>query len=133
MKKYKYSRKEWLEYYQELEKVRLPVQAQKDLLTKESNEEYSQRIMMEQVPKQEDNKECKLEKAKREWKRKGWDVNQIGSVECFCPKCYSPTPSQLDDIDEIEELDSGTILGLYRMANRLIRNQNLIIKQLKQK
>jgi len=64
VKKYKYSRKDWLDYYEDLEHMHITKEAKEDLLAKESNEEYSQRIMMEQVPKKFSKKDYnKLNKA----------------------------------------------------------------------
>lgn len=90
VKKYKYSREEWLDYYEDLEHIHITKEAKEDLLAKESNEEYSQRIMMEQVPKQEDNKECGY--ISNKYKKQLWK-NWMDKGE----KLDIPTPSPLDN------------------------------------
>lgn len=139
MKKYKYSRKEALIIardsgygYKTFEKY---------LLAKESNEEYSQRIMMEQVPKQEDNKECTCVNCLSE--------KVCKSIICDSKKLYKDltTPSPLDDIEEIEApkvfSETRTTNGLItefgftdefiNWVEEISKTFNLIIKQLKQK
>ena len=108
---YKYTRKEIVNMWGD----GIPTSIENDLLAKESREEYSQRIMMEQV-KQEDKKE-------------------------FTHKELS-TPSPLDSIEELEEINMATYQGKRDTAieimvenklNELIRNQTKIINYLKGK
>lgn len=196
VKKYKYSRKDWLDYYEDLEHMHITKEAKEDLLAKESNEEYSQRIMMEQVPKKFSKKDYnKLNKAldnmagheptgifankpvKGVLKEKHSTGKQEDNKDCnhkytgnylqdcdlimHCEKCgnillvntHNPTPSPQEEskdieFEEIEELNltqiflidmslteifKNSLFQINERLTRLIRNQNLIIKQLKQK
>lgn len=125
MKQYKYSREEWLEYYENNVHIHITQEAKEDLLAKESNEEYSQKIMMEQVPKKFSKKDYnKLNKAldnmagheptgifankpvKGVLKEKHSTGKQEDNKECTCEQYYIP--------------DSCPIHGINRKTNPLI-------------
>ena len=60
-----------------------------------------------------------------------WNKNcPYGNVDC--PQC-KPTPSPLDEIEEVEEVDLPLTDAVENKINQLIRNQNKIISYLKKK
>lgn len=142
VKKYKYSRKEIVKWI-------------RDVVSTEDEDRLVRKLLATQPQpiKEEDNKECKHIMSYQ------YDEE---SRFCKCLKCgivvreylkqdldlgkskyatiIKSTPSLLDEIEEIEEISNTETLDDYQWSERvdiiidkLIRNQNLIIKQLKQK